>query len=584
MYLSKISDALAEDGASLVEVQATISTLASGLDSRFVQAGTALATVFDIIERLVSSLEGVTSAMDRKAADAAVENMRATADRLTRLPALQAERQKDLAAVRQASRTLRGHITQINKTLSFLRICGLNIKIAAAGAEEFNGFADNMLTRLELGETQLAGFEQELRELSDRIAGMADAEKLLAAECAKVIPQVPKKLAEDAIALQQHQLDLAHIAARIADVAREIRNKVATALGALQIGDITRQRLEHVADGILLLGRFSAEQGITDPVICRTVESHVLGLLAAQAADTIGDFQREARLLTQSLRGIAPDAGRLLALRDEGAGGRDGRGGGQSFLHVLEKGIAEVENVTGQLRAADEYSDRLGSATSETAESLERRLRAVRNVQVDVEQMAWNTGLRCRRMGQDGRALEVIATEIRAFANNLESVSDRIHETFKELASAAGSMRDQREQGGGTDAGRALTDSLSSIRAGGRRMEESLSSLDGDAATVATILRDTTSAVDCEAEIGEALAQAAGRLAALAPALGEIPEPALEPLRDIMGRIHRSYTMARERDVHRQFALPGDEVAEAATGDTGSGEQSDDDLFDDALF
>jgi hypothetical protein len=578
LYLSTIASDTESD-LTLTSVQATLSALASGLDARFVQAGNALAAAYEIIERLIGSLEGVTSALDREAADAAVENMRSTADRLTQLPAIQQDRHRDLGAIREASKALCDQLSQVNRTLSFLRICGLNIKVAAAGAEEFSGFADNMFVRLDLGEEQLSSFEREVKELAGRVATMVDAETLLAAECAKVIPQVPIKLAQDAVSLQQHQADTATLAARIADVARDIRSKVAAALGALQIGDITRQRLEHVSDGILSLASFMEEHADIGPAI-EAVEARTLVLLAAQASDTIDDFQREARILTQSLRGIGPDATRLLALKDSGNTSQDSDG--QSFLQVLEQGIAEVESVTGQLREADEHTDRLSNATSETAESLARRLKTVRKVQSDVEQMAWNTGLRCRRMGEDGLALAVIATEIRQFSNNLELVSDRISQTFDQLATAAGSIRERRDHGGKVDAGRALTESLASIRGGGERMRASLASLDGDASTVVAILRDSTDKVDCEAEIGAALTEAAIRLAGLVRAEDELPEAAMAPLGEMLGRIARTYTMAREREVHKRFAPGG--VDAAIEDEAPVVGESDDDLFDDALF
>ncbi len=162
MYLSTIASDSERD-FTLSSVQATLSMLASGLDARFVQAGTALAGAYEIIERLIGSLEGVTNALDREAADAAVENMRLTADRLTQLPAIQQDRHRDLGAIREASKALCDQLAQVNRTLSFLRICGLNIKVAAAGAEEFSGFADNMFVRLDLGEEQLASFQRDHR-------------------------------------------------------------------------------------------------------------------------------------------------------------------------------------------------------------------------------------------------------------------------------------------------------------------------------------------------------------------------------------------------------------------------------------
>lgn len=580
LHLSKIA---ADDDCehTLTGIRENLSVLASGLDARFVEAGSALASAYDIVERLIGALEGVTGALDREATDAAVENMRATASRLARLPALQDDRRHDLSAMHEASRMLSGHITQINRTLSFLRICGLNIKVAAAGADEFSGFADNMFVRLELGEDQLSRFEREANGLAARIAQMVDAEALLAAECAKVIPQVPAKLAEDAAALQRHQAEIATCAAQIADIARDIRGKVATALSAIQIGDITRQRLEHVVEGIRILSAFLNESVDVDNASAEALEGRTLALLAAQAGDAISAFQRDAGILTRSLRSISPEANRLVALKEKSGAVHDSEG--QSFLGVLEQGIAEVASVTAQLHRADEHTDRLGSATSQTAESLAQRLKMVRKVQSDVEQMAWNTGLRCRRMGEDGLALAVIATEIRQFSSNLKAVSDRIGHTFEQLVAAAASIRAHREKAGRIDAACTLAESLESVRAGGERVRNSLASLDGDAAQVAAILHDSTDKVDCQAEIGPALAATVADLAALAQPKGDLSGTAATVLRAVFTRIAQTYTMAREREIHKQFAVDNDIDVPAENGGT-AGDVGDDDLFEDALF
>lgn len=576
MYISKIAEGAVEGGASLANVQDSLATLASGLDARFVEAGQALAQAYQIVETLVKSLEGVTGSLDREAAEAAVQDMRAIADRLTRLPAMQSRRREALVTIGGAGEALRTPMAQFHRTLRFLRICGLNIKVAAAGAEEFSGFADTMFEKIDVAEEQMSSFGQEIDGLSSGIAEALEAEKLLAAECTRVIPEVPQRLDRDALALQEHQHALGELAARIAQVAREIRAKLATALGALQIGDITRQRLEHVVSGLTTMDAALREaEGMSAEDIA-LAEEHVLALLAAQAADAVEDFRAQARVLAHNLRAIGPEATALLALKDDG--GAQGEGGDDHVLHVLERSIDEVRSVTGRLQQADALSDRLGTATTSTAESLGRRIAAVQRVKNDVQQMAWNTDLRCRRMGSEGQGLAKIATEIRNFSNHLEMLTNGISETFRRLVDAAAEMRAQSEGEGKVDADRALTASLDCVRDGGDRMREGLSCLDRDAATVGDILRQTTENVDCDAEIGDALGEAVVRLSEAAgePALPEEP-PAV--LGEILAAIHASYTMASEREVHKRFALAGGEpevVVEAA------GE--DDDDFDDGLF
>ncbi|MET0308451.1 MAG: hypothetical protein ABW023_07070 [Sphingomonas sp.] len=580
MYISKIAEGPVEGDASLANVQATLAALASGLDARFVEAGGALAQAYQIVETLVKSLEGVTGALDRGAAEAAVQDMRTIADRLTKLPMMQTRRQAALVTIGGSGEALRAPMAQFHRTLRFLRICGLNIKVAAAGAAEFSGFADTMFEKIDVAEEQMSSFGHEIDGLSNGITEALEAEKLLAVECTRVIPEVPLRLDRDALALQQHQAGLGELAVKIAQVARDIRTKLATALGALQIGDITRQRLEHVVSGLTTLEAAVGDGSERAPEEIKLVEDHVLGLLAAQAADAVEDFRSQARVLAQSLRAIGPQTNALLALKDEGGAQGEGEseGEGDNVLHVLERSIAEVRSVTGRLQEADELSDQLGTATSATAESLGRRIAAVQRVKNDVQQMAWNTDLRCRRMGADGQGLAMIATEIRNFSNHLEMLTNGIAGTFQQLVDAAAEMRAQAEDAGKVDAGRALTASLDCVRDGGRRMREGMSGLDRDASAVGDILRQTTENVDCDAEIGDALGAAVVHLATAAGEQAPLPDEPPPMLGDILGIIHASYTMASEREIHKRFAIAGDDVEAEA------GSAMDDDDDDDGLF
>lgn len=573
MYLSKIADQQPEPVAALEEVRLALGGVASNLDARFVEAGTALARTYDIVEKLVSSLERVTNALDREGTEAAIENMRGTADRLMRLPDVQAEREKALGAVQQAGAALKAQIAQVNRTLRFLRICGLNIKVAAAGIGEFSDFSDGMFTRLDIAEAEIQGIAHEIERLTKSVPDVLAVEQQLAVECATIVPHVPARLADDAIALQRHQAELAERAARIADVARDVRTKVGTALGALQIGDITRQRIEHVVDGGRLLDSFLEEHGEIDLAAADAIRGHMLALLAAQAVDTVADFQRETRLLTQSLHDIRPNTTALLELQDPG----DGDGGQEegSFLNVLERSVAEVESVTGQLREADARSQQMGNATSETARNLGERLKNVHRVKKDVEHMAWNTDLRCYRMGNEGRSLAVVASEIRGFSAELERISAAIGGSFEQLAGAAEAMADPQ---GTSEAGQSLGDSLECIRAGGRKMRDGLSGLDGDASQIADILRETTEKVDCE-EVSETLAGLATRLSAFAQPQAEFADETALLLSELLAALAKSYTMASERVIHKQFAVTEEAEAEASVSF-----DIDDDDDDDGLF
>ncbi|MFX5668555.1 hypothetical protein ABTE14_20040, partial [Acinetobacter baumannii] len=78
MQVSTAARAMQGDPSPLAIIGTELAGLAASLDARFVSAGTALARAYEIVERLVSSLEGVSNAMNRQAALAAIETMRLT--------------------------------------------------------------------------------------------------------------------------------------------------------------------------------------------------------------------------------------------------------------------------------------------------------------------------------------------------------------------------------------------------------------------------------------------------------------------------------------------------------------------------
>ncbi|WP_448661229.1 hypothetical protein ACG3SL_11395 [Sphingomonas sp. CJ20] len=565
---------------SLPAIEATITRIAAGLDARFVSAGEALAQAYGIVEQLVQELESVTNALGRDAAEAAIGNMQAIANRLERLPQVQAARREGLERIATGAQPLRHQIGQVMRTLDFLRICGLNIRVAAAGQNGFSAFADTMSERLDVGEREIGGIGEDIEQLIASIPALLEVDRQLGAECARVIPQVPRKLSADAVALQRHQVQDSVRAARIADVARDIRAKVASAIGAMQIGDITRQRLEHIAAGLGAVIAVRQQGDLAQPGAVLQASGHVIALLAAQTADTITGFHQESLRLCESLTGIAPSIAALLEIKAEGDRATSGDDKA-AFLAALEQSVAEVSTVTTKLRDADARAQTLSLSTSDGAERLAARLRIVHRVNEDVHLMAWNTDLRCHRLGDEGKALAMVASEIRTFATTLARISGAIRTSVETLVEAVAALRDPDAEPG-VDLATALVASMECIHHGAMRMREGIQGLDAHAASVTRTIEATSRAIDCEAEYGEELRMAAERLSLLAapcPAPDEETAAILHPLLD---RIAQSYTMASERAVHRAFAIASaaeQEEVETEAGTPGEDEDEDDGLF-----
>ncbi len=532
-----------------------LESVASGLDQRFVDAGRSLERAYDTVGNLIGSLESVTNALDRDAADRAVATMQANADQLASLPARQRTRQHSLDILQQASGTVQTEIGRVDRTLDLLKICGQYLKVAAAGAHGFAEFADAMVAELDVSEREIHEISKEVGQLASTVPCVVEVNRVLASECARLCPHVPDKLAADAIGLQQNQIEAARRAETIATIARDIRSKLSAAHGALQIGDITRQRLEHVAQACSLLGTAVDElDRAGDRAAASALEGQVMAMLAAQVADAAADLQKESRLLGGNFRAIATQVATMVALHESSGVERTSDG---AFLQLLEQSVADVDAVTAQLRDADMRSTQLGSEASATVRRLGDRLTTIHRVTSGVRIMAWNSDLRSFRMGREGDGLARIATEIRCAVNTLEAVSASIASAFEQLSDAAdaiGSPPDGDEATAGS-----LPEALAVIRAGALLTRQGMSGLDRDAGAIHDIVAGMTSTLDCETAFAEPLARINAKLDALAMPLVEASQSISTTGEQLFHAINALYTMARERQVHARFSPSQDQ-------------------------
>ncbi|MBC9032611.1 hypothetical protein IAG41_09425 [Sphingomonas sp. JC676] len=568
MYQDRIEPSASARDAVVENLQQALAGLAAGLDVRFVHAASTLATVIDTVNRVIASLDSIIHAIDEQTGKAAVRILRESARELTALPMLQHERVNDLGVVRRAAAELNLHVMQIQEVLRILRVNGTNLKIAASGAPSVTRFADEMFARFDAGDGHLKGFMTTLQELVGGVATVQRSARLIAAECAKVIPLVPDRLADDALELQAHQVSIADSAAGVRSIAREVQGRVAVILGALQIGDISRQRLEHMVAALQLLNarRLEAEQ----TAAARALESHILALIEAQLADVAADLDRETGLLVNALGELGPHTGELVSLIDESDAGREGH----AFLHRLERGFTDIDVLTEQLRAGTSKTLTMTAVVIDTMNDLTTRLDAVRLVRADVQDIAVRARLHGERLGTAGRSVAIVAEEIGSCADRLDQAVNGVGWAIRELGAVSVSIRHRHETALETDPGPKLAWSLALIREACRRTDQGIGEGGIDARELIQTLDDAGSRLADELELAATISGFVRTLRELGGQVAEIEGTDQAPLRTILQEIEAMYTMAREREVHRAFLLPGMELMAATQSDT----------LDDGLF
>ncbi|MGI6856767.1 hypothetical protein [Mesorhizobium sp. 1B3] len=528
----------------------------SRLEDRFLEGGAVLARALDSVSEMINTLDRMMAALGKDAVEATISDIGSTNRQLASLPQSHSERQASMRGLAQLVMSLQQPVDNMLETLRYLCTLAVSMKITGAGATAFSSFADEMVEKIQYGRSQVDDFSDRLEGLVRQVRQAGSAGEELQRQYENIVPKVTNDLTADAQRMTAYYGDVMLVATQLAGLVRQVQGKVARVLSALQIGDVTRQRVEHVLAGLNLLDR-------SDDAVARSV---IIRLLSAQMEDLLDEFIEGCSTITSSLAGLAGDSKQVIALGKKAGGDHDGG----MFMKALQQSLTAARQLVGQIetsgRNADEVRDNVASVAGELSAAV-GNIRAIRN---EIQYMTINTSLRCSRMGDVGKPMNVIATELRVFAEQMEAVSESMLERLEALSKAASDL--------GSDSadlsrsvGSALDNALATIGEVGGRMEDDLGRLIMSGDRVARDIMHGVSRLDFTSELGdvlEACTLSMIRQVEDAP-LSEMPNDPGNPTVAMADEIFATYTMARERDIHRRFLPAGSiSVATSSAQDT----------------
>lgn len=546
----------------------------SRIEQRFLDGGVVLLSVLDVLNRLVASLENLSGSLDDETAAATATRLSATVDQLTALPSVEETRQQRLANIAVTEKSLGGYIADMQETLRYLRTFATTAKITGAAIPDFAGFAEEILERIRFGTSEVNALGAKIGALGTVIGTASTGGGEALERFRRSAPDIAGSLSRNAADLAGQRRHLSQLAAKVGASARQVQGKVATTLSAMQIGDITRQRIEHCQSAFGFLEDYLAA-GTLDAEAGGRLAALVRHLVHDQLVEIARDFTRDCKTVVGTIRSFGADIDGLMALYGD-MDAADGRSADRA-LRTLERDIAEARTVVRDIEQAADKANALGASTVETVHELLKGVRTVQLVRTDIHYMALNTNLRCSKLGEEGRAINVVTAELRMFSARLDETAEHILTALQSLEGDAGRLGAAGvATGGSLDAH--LEDVLDHLRRAGDRMEEDMTALRACGADVSAKAGRTIADLDFNAELGDVLADCSARAGDLVGQ--QLPDTTglEEALADLGGRIARTYTMVSEREVHaRIFGTAIDAPAAAAP-------QSDEDLFDDALF
>ena len=525
---------------------------------------------FEVSERLGEALPGLNdlkSLFEELAQSLESQEIGAAIDDLTRIADELARAADEITEESQALFDLESRNwsigTQISSLLIFMRTISslvFSLKIEAAPLGE-NG-------------EDLAAFAEGVQELSGRGRRSLD-------ECQATYKTLEAMLSSSCAAQtqfqQRHQVDLRSISAEIVEnlgavtdlrrrtlaalheigaMSRVVSERIGQCVVGLQVGDSTRQRIEHAHAAVgLSVGCLDGEAAPSNADFADVASdeererlvARMSRLMALQLDDALDEFGFEMEAVSASLDELVRENDSLARRGRElfGAGGTDDG----SFLATVERKLVAARSIVGECRSARAVVDRAAAAVAATMSDLRGRTEGLSEIVGDVTIIGTNALLKSTRLGDRGKGCGVIAQELRGHSGQIVAGISELPPLLSEVTVCAERVG---EVGRRLDAGRLgaldarMSAAIQAFDSNAGRMTAALTQLGREAHKVRGVLDHAVATLAAHADIVNVVRAASGQLDAIASRLGGAngPSPGLDGLLDRM--LRPAYSMSSD--------------------------------------
>lgn len=528
------------------------------IDGAFVSAGEKLGECDSILARLTATFEALPAELDNPELAAATDRLATVGRRARAISEALATEQADVARLVQVVASAGHPIDELRRQVKMMSIVAINARVTAAGivndTDDFNVFTTDIAKLSDSAASTIAEFARTYQALGAVVREAADARGAFESTHRSTLSALAHELETGLAEVTAHRQRSIALSADTGRISRDIQGRVATAVIALQVGDATRQRVEHVEAAL----RDLAE---ADP----TVVPPVAELQRLQLASTRESLVTEMSSGEAALSELARDATSALAqVRDtHGAGGTSGLGALQAALQKAVVVLRDYETEREKL-------DRVANAVADTVRVLLGHVEAVQEVEYEMRLVSLNAAVKCAQLGPRGRALDVISSQLRSLTGETVVSAHEAVERLNEAAAVAAAFTAATASDAATRVGAmeqeaaSALDLLETIAA---RVAAALRDLDQRGPVIARRLTEALSDFSEHDSISEALSDVEIALTALAGDGTASP--------DFLAQLQQRYTMDIERRIHAAFtgAPPAEVEAPAA-----------EDSIDDLLF
>ncbi|WP_439120362.1 hypothetical protein [Marivita sp.] len=476
----------------------------------------------------------------------------------------------NVTALMTRARGVDGQVRELRDILKMMNIVVLNARITVAAIKvgpkdngsNLTGFTEDA-TRLvaELG-TILSGLDEAMQRIKkgsdDALTRARFLGDLLTSSLSGPVAALNRELAS----FEEHIKTLGSASAEIADQSKALMGASATAVAGLQIGDTTRQRLEHVLTILERIpGAWDESEALT------ALAAHQMEDIAQAHVDGVDNIREGSAALQQGILNLVRDHLQVFEQRN---GSRK-----------LKTGLEEIENRIAQAVTTQDQLMAFARTLSQEFEALTSIIAAGESFEARMRMIGINAVIACARLGRRGLALREIAGQLQQLARDASTRLPAVKTELAEMIELAGEtivlLETASERANALPQGtvRQLSDGVNDIGEAAYRSGEIVSEI----RETLDESRGWLTPVTDHAHLIEKTARMFSHDCELDGYPGKEDSVATE--------VFAIYTMERERDIHRKVILPPvseDTEMQTIVAETAPAAAASDDPFDDIFF
>ncbi len=538
------------------------------IESAFVSVGARLSEGAALLNTLSKLFEALPEALQGAEVAEALAHLRAVAESASALSDTFGQEKADLARLVDVVAAANSPISDLRRTVKMMGIVSVNARVTAAGivgdSDDFDVFTTDIASLSDSASQTIQEFAQIYRQLTTEVDRAASQRARFEGAHANTLSSLARSLADTIVALERQQAAAAEGSAETGRVSRQIVGKIGSAVMSLQVGDATRQRIEHVEAGLVALAETSDSHLVSGDELddAIAVLSH---LQQTQLTDIAAAFAREVEQAEQDLNALANDAGVIMARS------RDFHGDGADKSSAIASLSAQLRTAVSILKDFETERAKLeavAGAVQETVRVLLEHVGAVQDIEANMRLVSLNAAVRCAQLGPRGASLTVIAMQLRDLTSETVTAAEAAMNQLDQSSKLAGSFG---AASGGNGAGKVsnleeqATLALNILGTLDTRIAGALARLNTDGPKVIGLLDAAARGLSGQSALAETLDDTALAIAGLS---GQAVPASIPPgLRPLLAQLRNNYTMEAERLIHDQI-IPHDDSMPAAEPET----------------